>query len=152
MPSRFGCCTRPPKVWGNAEVIDDAAVFARYGVHAHEVRRICPTGAAMASDGLPGVKGIGEKTAANPIRTYSTLANVIAAAEDSSSDLARVRKNLLAGGTTSKLPVRLSMWRVIIGTATGWRDSLPNPHRLDELRALSGEWGLTKRLIVGDGS
>ena len=43
------------KVW-ERWVIDDAAVFARYGVHAHEYAEFALL-RGDASDGLPGVKG-----------------------------------------------------------------------------------------------
>ena len=49
-----------------------------------------------ASDGLPGAKGIGEKTAAALIATYGDLAGILAAARDSSTPLKPgVRKSLL---------------------------------------------------------
>lgn len=131
---------------GNAEVIDDAAVFARYGVHAHEYAEFALL-RGDASDGLPGVKGIGEKTAANLIRTYSTLANVIAAAEDGSSELKPgVRKNLLAG--RDYIEVAGPVVNVARDIALPQVESrLPaEPASPDELRALSGEWGLTSAL------
>jgi 5'-3' exonuclease len=40
-----------------------------------------------ASDGLPGVAGIGEKTAASLLLTYGDLRGIIAAAEDPTSDM-----------------------------------------------------------------
>lgn len=62
------------------EVLDDAAVVAKY--------RVLPTQyadfAALrgdASDGLPGVAGIGEKTAATLLATHGDLAGIVSAAE-----------------------------------------------------------------------
>ena len=82
---------------GNAELIDDAAVVDRYGVHAHEYADFALL-RGDASDGLPGVRGIGEKTAAKLIQEYQTVGAVVAAAEDDSTDIKPgVRKNLLAG-------------------------------------------------------
>ena len=50
------------------------------------------------SDGLPGVKGIGEKTAAALIRNHGGLEEILAAAEDPGSDMASgVRAKVLAG-------------------------------------------------------
>lgn len=50
------------------------------------------------SDGLPGVKGIGEKTAAALIRKYGGLDEILAAAEDPESEMAAgVRAKVLAG-------------------------------------------------------
>jgi 5'-3' exonuclease len=61
-------------------VYDDAALRERYGVPADRyvdfaVLRGDP------SDGLPGVAGIGEKTAAALIRTHGDLAGMLAAAD-----------------------------------------------------------------------
>lgn len=82
---------------GNAEVIDDAAVFDRYGVHGHEYAEFALL-RGDASDGLPGVKGIGEKTAATLIRDYGDINNIIAAAHDETSALKPgARRNILAG-------------------------------------------------------
>lgn len=60
-------------------LMTSASVFARYGVHAHQyvdfaVLRGDP------SDGLPGVSGIGEKTAAALLCAYDDLDGVTAAA------------------------------------------------------------------------
>lgn len=82
---------------GNAEVIDDSAVYERYGVHAREYAEFALL-RGDPSDGLPGVRGIGEKTAAALIREYGTIDALVAAAQDESSALKPgVRKNLLAG-------------------------------------------------------
>ncbi len=82
---------------GNAELIDDAAVVHRYGVHASEYADFALL-RGDASDGLPGVRGIGEKTAAKLIQDYRTVEGVVAAAEDDSTALKPgVRRNLLAG-------------------------------------------------------
>jgi 5'-3' exonuclease len=49
------------------------------------------------SDGLPGVPGIGEKTAATLLARYGSLATILAAARDSSSGMPGAqRKKLLA--------------------------------------------------------
>jgi 5'-3' exonuclease len=50
-----------------------------------------------ASDGLPGVKGIGEKTAAALVEQYPSLEAMVAAAQDPASDMKpAIRRNLLA--------------------------------------------------------
>lgn len=81
----------------DAEVLTQSSLQERYGV---------PTGAAYAdmatlrgdtSDGLPGVKGIGDKTAAALIETYGTLAGVRAAVDNGDPAIKGARrKNLEA--------------------------------------------------------
>jgi 5'-3' exonuclease len=64
-----------------AEVITEDAIAARYEIPGrayldYSILRGDP------SDGLPGVRGVGEKTAATLIRSSHTLDGVIAAAKD----------------------------------------------------------------------
>jgi 5'-3' exonuclease len=128
---------------GNAEVIDDAAVYARYGVHANEYAEFALL-RGDPSDGLPGVRGIGEKTAANLIREYSTIGNLLEAAEAEDSALKPgVRKNLLAG--RDYIAVAGPVVEVARGIKLPKVDSgLPSePASVAELRALTEEWGLT---------
>ncbi|MGF0224247.1 5'-3' exonuclease [Dietzia natronolimnaea] len=64
---------------------DDARVYADYAVLVGD-----------ASDGLPGVAGIGTKTAASLVREYGGLDGIVEAAEDDGSGLpARQRKAVL---------------------------------------------------------
>ncbi|MFT4165596.1 MAG: 5'-3' exonuclease [Microlunatus sp.] len=69
---------------GKHEQVDDAWVRAKYGIPAARyidfaVLRGDP------SDGLPGVTGIGEKTAASLINSYGGLSDILAAASESST-------------------------------------------------------------------
>ena len=83
----------------DAEVITQEDLRTRYGV---------PTGRAYAemamlrgdaSDGLPGVKGIGDKTAAQLLRDYGSLAALRAAVESGDPALKGARRANLAAGT-----------------------------------------------------
>ncbi len=70
----------------NLEVVTDAVVQQKYGVRGDQYADF----AAMrgdTSDGLPGVAGIGEKTAAALLADYGDLAGIVAAAEDSASGM-----------------------------------------------------------------
>ena len=70
----------------NLEVVTDAVVQQKYGVRGDQYADF----AAMrgdTSDGLPGVAGIGEKTAAALLAEYGDLSGIIAAAEDSTSGM-----------------------------------------------------------------
>jgi 5'-3' exonuclease len=71
---------------GNHERVDAAWVEERYGVTAAQYADFA-TLRGDASDGLPGVKGVGEKTAASLLRSYGDLAGIRSAAEDPSSAL-----------------------------------------------------------------
>ena len=64
---------------GQHEQVDDAWVRARYGVPASAYVDFA-TMRGDASDGLPGVAGIGDKTAASLITSYGDLAGILEAA------------------------------------------------------------------------
>jgi 5'-3' exonuclease len=68
----------------NLEVLTDAALIAKYGITPAQYADF----AAMrgdASDGLPGVAGIGEKSAAALLTAYGDLDGILAAASDPAS-------------------------------------------------------------------
>jgi 5'-3' exonuclease len=78
------------------EVFDDQALVEKYGIAGHHYADFSLL-RGDASDGLPGVKGIGEKTAAKLVSEYSSVVELVNAAQDETSPLApAVRKNLLA--------------------------------------------------------
>ena len=78
-----------------AEVIDEAAVTAKYDIPG---RSYAPFAALRGdpSDGLPGVKGVGEKTAASLVRLHGDIAGVLAAARAGEGMSASVAAKVLA--------------------------------------------------------
>ncbi len=64
----------------NLEVVTDEWLVGKYGIHADQYADFA-TLRGDTSDGLPGVAGIGEKTAANLLIEHGTLAGIITAAE-----------------------------------------------------------------------
>jgi 5'-3' exonuclease len=125
------------------EVVDQARLAERYGVR---------TGAAYAdlaalrgdpSDGLPGVAGIGEKTAAALLRRYGDLAGILAAVEGWDPALTAAQRRRLVEGR-EYLAVAPSVVMVARDAPLGEVDDrLPrrpaDPERLEEL---AHRWGL----------
>ena len=68
------------------ERVDNAWVRAKYGVDAHQYADLA-TLRGDASDGLPGVAGVGDKTAATLLNRFGTIDAVVAAASDPDSDM-----------------------------------------------------------------
>lgn len=72
---------------GRHERVDNAWVRAKYGVDARQYADFA-TLRGDTSDGLPGVAGVGEKTAATLLGRFGDMAGLLAAAADPDSDLA----------------------------------------------------------------
>lgn len=80
----------------NLEVLTDVAIVGKYRVLPEQYADYA-TLRGDASDGLPGVAGIGEKTAASLLLEYGTLEGLLAAATEGGSGLsASVRSKLAA--------------------------------------------------------
>lgn len=127
-------------------------VAEQYGV---PVDRAGPAYAELAllrgdpSDGLPGVPGIGEKTAATLLAQYGSLERILVAAQDSSSKMPGAqRKKLLAA--TDYIAVAERVVRVAGHapvTLSTDSDALPlsakHPRKVAEL---AGEFGVTSSI------
>ncbi len=80
---------------GNHDVVDEAWLRTKYGIDAHRYVDFAVM-RGDSSDGIPGVPGIGEKTAAALLAAHDDLDGIVAAAHDPSSDIKpRVRQSLL---------------------------------------------------------
>jgi 5'-3' exonuclease len=78
------------------EIVDEAWLAGKYDVTSGPMYAEMATLRGDPSDGLPGVAGIGEKTAAGMLKRFGTLNALRAAAADPSSDLsAGQRKKLI---------------------------------------------------------
>ncbi len=84
------------KGMSNLEVVTDAVVGAKYGISPRQYADFAVM-RGDPSDGLPGVAGVGEKTAAGLLREFGDLDGIVAAANDADTPLApAVRARLLA--------------------------------------------------------
>jgi 5'-3' exonuclease len=72
---------------GKHEQVDEAWVLDKYGVHARQYADFA-TLRGDTSDGLPGVAGVGEKTAAGLLGRFGDLAGILAAATEPGSGMA----------------------------------------------------------------
>ena len=132
------------------EVLDDAAVRAKYGVPAAGYADFAAL-RGDPSDGLPGVAGIGEKTAARLVARYGDLAGILAATEDRDAGFAPGLRGKLAAAE-GYLAVAPTVVRVARDIPIPALDStLPaEPVDPDRLLDLAAKWNLagpTKRLV-----
>lgn len=79
----------------NLDVLTDAAIVTKYGILPSQYADFAAL-RGDPSDGLPGVAGVGEKTAATLLAAHGDLAGIIAAAEKGEGMSAGVRAKMLA--------------------------------------------------------
>jgi len=132
----------PRKGVGDCDVIDEETIEVRYGVRAGQYADFAAL-RGDPSDGLPGVKGIGEKTAAELITRYEDLAGVRAAAADPFSRLTPARRRNIAAAA-AYLDVAPKVVRVAGDVPLPDFDAaLPGePADPEVLEALAARWGL----------
>ncbi|MFC4032185.1 5'-3' exonuclease H3TH domain-containing protein [Streptomyces polygonati] len=132
----------PRKGVGDCDVIDEEAITTRYGVRADQYADFAAL-RGDPSDGLPGVKGIGDKSAAELITRYEDLAGVRAAAADPFSRLTPARRrNITEAG--AYLDVAPKVVRVAGDVPLPAFDpAVPTePADPEALTALATRWGL----------
>lgn len=113
------------------ELVDDAWLLARYRVSGAQYADYA-TLRGDPSDGLPGVSGVGEKTAARLLARHGDLAGVIAAAADPGS--AMPTRTRTAIGEAADYLARA---RQVVATAVvplGEVDATLRPARADRVR------------------
>jgi 5'-3' exonuclease len=124
------------------ERVDNAWVRDKYGIDAHQYADFA-TLRGDASDGLPGVPGVGDKTAATLLRRFGTVEALRAAVDDPASDLAPGPRGKLRAAA-DYLAVAPAVVRVVRDLALGSPDlRLPDsPRSLDRVVELAQQWGL----------
>jgi 5'-3' exonuclease len=127
----------------NLELLNDATVEAKYGVKPGQyvdfaVLRGDP------SDGLPGVAGVGEKTAVSMLKEFGDLAGIQAAAADPSVALAAAVRGKITAAH-DYLAVAPKVVEVVRNLDLGEHGGL-RPERSDALDELDATWGLGSSL------
>jgi 5'-3' exonuclease len=132
------------------EVFDDAAVQAKYGVPAAGYADFAAL-RGDPSDGLPGVAGIGEKTAARLVARYGSLTGIVDALGDPNAGFAPgVRTKLVAAAEYLRVApavVRVSREVALPDLDPALPKAPAEPDRLLELAATWNVAGPTKRLV-----
>ncbi len=131
---------------GRRDLVDEAWVSAKYAIPGRAYADFA-TLRGDPSDGLPGVVGIGDKTAAALITTYGSLAAVRAATLDPTSDLkSAIRAKLVA--SSDYLDVAPRVVQVAPDAPLPHVDmTLPSSAANDDaLQFLAERWGLTSSI------
>ncbi|WP_372728784.1 5'-3' exonuclease H3TH domain-containing protein [Nocardioides sp.] len=127
---------------GNHERVTNDWVRNKYDVDAHQYADFA-TMRGDTSDGLPGVPGVGEKTAATLLKRFGDIPGILAAAHDPGSDLANGPRNKIksAADYLAVAPQVTAVARTLdLGSPS---TALPRSARNeDELARLAEQWGL----------
>ncbi|PWD51762.1 flap endonuclease [Serinibacter arcticus] len=128
----------------NLETLDTARLTEKYSVADGQAYADMAALRGDPSDGLPGVAGVGEKTAAGLLHTYGSLAAVVAAAQDP-------QERRLSPSVRGKILAALDYLAVAPTVVHVLRDAelpahdpvLPaEPRDPETLEALAERWGL----------
>jgi len=125
----------------NLEVVTDDVVVAKYGIHAAQYADFA-TLRGDASDGLPGVKGIGDKTAATLLAAHGDLAGIRAAAAAGEGMSAGVRARI--ADAAAYLDVAPRVVAVARDLELGPFDDRIGGFDADAARAFAERWGLAQ--------
>jgi 5'-3' exonuclease len=128
---------------GRHERVTEAVIREKYGVEAHQYADFA-TLRGDSSDGLPGVAGVGEKTAATLLGRFGSVAALREAALDPDADLAPGprRKILDAADYLAVAPTVVAVARDIDLGNPDLRLP-PTPDDPESLKELAERWGLS---------
>lgn len=126
----------------NLEIITDATVVARYGVLPSQYADFA-TMRGDTSDGLPGVAGVGEKTAATLLQAHGDLDGIRAAAEAGEGMSAGVRAKILAASAYLDVaPTVVAVAMSLPITAPGTKLHALTAGEAESARTLAEQWNL----------
>ena len=150
-PGRYGCST-PREGISKIQYVDEAFVVEKYGGVAPSQYADMATLRGDTSDGLPGVPGIGEKTAASLLRMFGDLDGVIAAVDDPTSSISpRIRASLIASATyLSAAPAVVRVVRDLPVPAAPTGPPAPDVALLEAIGAEFGISNSVKRILERD--
>jgi 5'-3' exonuclease len=135
-----------------ATLFGPAEVAERYGVSANRAGDAYAELALLRgdpSDGLPGVAGVGEKTASAMLTRYGSLENILSAAHDPKSSLPKAFRTKILAATdyieAAKPVVRVAREApVLVFTAD---DRLPmRANDPDRVARLARDWGIASSI------
>ena len=131
---------------GRHEVIDEAAVTSKYGIPGRAYADFAIL-RGDPSDGLPGVKGVGGKTAATLISRFGSIEGVLDALADPAAEMSpTIRHQLTAAVDYLKVAPDVVRVRTDVPLPE-IDDALPRePHDPEALVALAERWDLDNPL------
>ncbi|MBA3234169.1 MAG: 5'-3' exonuclease [Propionibacteriales bacterium] len=129
---------------GNLEVVTDETVVRKYAVLPEQYADFAAL-RGDPSDGLPGVKGVGDKTAASLLQQYGDLEGIRDAALDPRSSLSTGMRTKLvdASDYLDVAPTVVAVARDIELTLPDTEIGPLEPTAMHEVEAIAERWGLS---------
>lgn len=125
----------------NLEIVTDATLVDKYGVLPSQYADFA-TLRGDASDGLPGVKGVGEKSAATLLQAHGDLPGIRAAAADGRLSATVSARFAAASDYLDVAPDVVRVATDLDITAPGARVRALDPAESDAAAALAEKWNL----------
>ena len=148
--SRQTCMWKPGRKGSDHEIIDLPTMLKNWEIERPE-QVIDILGLwGDASDNIPGIPGIGEKTAKKLIAEYGSMENIMA---NTAKLKGKLRENIEAYAEQGMLSKDLATIITDVPIDVTWEDLLLSPRNEDALIALFNEFefrSLTKRLSLGN--
>lgn len=130
----------------NHDLVDSHYITGRYGIPADRYHLFAAI-RGDASDGLPGIKGIGEKGAAEIVSNFASMGEIIAAADRSDPSLRPLhQKKLLADRKYAEIAEELVTCRIDLDLEDEGLDEWQRRAQLIPLRKLGNDLGLGSSL------
>jgi 5'-3' exonuclease len=125
------------------EVVTDVTVVGKYGVLPAQYADFAVL-RGDASDGLPGVSGIGEKTAASLLQQFGDLDSLIAAAADPTAPLSATMRARISGAADylDVAPTVVEVVRDHVFEPFDARLAPLDPDGVAEIERLAADWNL----------
>ncbi|MGW4930956.1 5'-3' exonuclease [Agromyces sp. NPDC004153] len=125
------------------EVVTDVTVVGKYGVLPAQYADFAVL-RGDASDGLPGVSGIGEKTAASLLQQFGDLDSLIAAAADPAAPLSATMRARISGAADylDVAPTVVEVVRDLVFEPFDARLAPLDPDGVAEIERLAADWNL----------
>ncbi|WP_344010063.1 5'-3' exonuclease [Streptomyces thermospinosisporus] len=141
----------PVKGVGTLQITDEAALRAKYGVDGRGYADLALL-RGDPSDGLPGVPGIGEKTAAKLLAEFGDLAGILAAVDDRKAKLTPAQRKRLTEArpylAVAPKVVRVADDVPLPDVDTTLPSTPRDPAAVEELAARWGLGGSLRRLLT----
>jgi 5'-3' exonuclease len=129
------------------EILTDSALKAKYGITPRQYADFAVM-RGDPSDGLPGVAGVGEKTAVSLLNSWGDLDGIVTAAADQSSSMAATTRSkiLAAADYLAVAPKVVEVVRDLELSPFDAQIRPLTPEQSNILDALSTKWGLSGSL------